>query len=173
MLIAVSAIMGAYVGQVTMNEHARNLSLAINDATRVVERIRQQNGPCAGAAPTSAFPVWTAANPACTGAAPTTSWDDWLQRCGGGKSIVPDPVNNELVTITCQNAGGTALCGANEDPLRITVAVCWRHRARIIGECRAAGGVGPGLQEWEPFVMPNDNATIQSPAMLTTLVTCR
>lgn len=30
--IVVSAILGAYMGQVTLNEHARNLSFAINDA---------------------------------------------------------------------------------------------------------------------------------------------
>ena len=163
--VAISAILGAYIGQVTLNEHARNLSLAINDASRVVEQIRQRNSPCAGATPSSNFPAWTAANPTCTGAAPTTSWDDWLQRCDGGKSVPPTPLSNERILLTCQNVAGTAACGASEDPLRLTVAVCWRHRGRTIGECTPAGALVQSDLDGD--------GVFESPAMLTTLVTCR
>ena len=34
--IAISALLGSFIGQVTLNEHSRNLTWAINDATRVM-----------------------------------------------------------------------------------------------------------------------------------------
>jgi hypothetical protein len=61
------------------------------------------------------------------------------------------------------------------DPMRVTVAVCWRHRNRTIGECNfnsvtnvlsagdPSGGSGPHKV----------NGVVESPAMLTTLITCR
>ncbi len=177
--IAIAAILGAYVGQVTLNEHARNLSLAINDANRVVEQIRQQNANCP--LPSVAFPPVSAA---CTNpGTPTVSWDDWLQRCGGGKGVQPNLVGSERIVITCQDRdGGAALadhCGTGQggefgsggapastfDPIRLTVAVCWRHRNRTIGEC----GTGAVLTPTDV----NGNGVLDSPAMLTTLVTCR
>ena len=69
-----------------------------------------------------------------------------------------DPAVNELVVV---KPSGT-------NPLTITVAVCWRHRNRIVGECTWNGaaldaipGAGGNLQVTE------------SPAMLTTFMTCR
>ena len=172
MLVAIGAILGALLGQQVLNEHARNLSLAIQDANRVIERIRQNNQGC-----NSPTTDWKAGAPApvCTGAPVTpTSWDDWLQRCGGGKSLLP--TTPELVWATCQDSAGNppfpdcATTGVT-NPIRVTVAVCWRHRGRTIGECdpnNAAlvpldGGNGPN----------NSPGIIESPAMLTTLVTCR
>ncbi len=149
LVVAIVAILGAYIGQLTLNEHARNLALAINDANRIMEQIRQRNAPCAGTTPVADFPAWTAANPTCSGAAPTTSWDDWLLRCGGGKSISP---TNERILF---RQTGT-------DPLTVTVAVCWLHRNRVIGECNNA------------LVWTDDGDGVpESPAALTTLVTCR
>lgn len=149
LVVAIVAIMGAYIGQLTLNEHARNLSLAINDANRVMEQIRQRNTPCAGTTPVADFPAWTAANPTCSGAAPTTSWDDWLLRCGGGKGISP---TDEQILFGQTGA----------DPITVTVAVCWRHRNRVIGECNNA------------LVWADDGDGVpESPASLTTLVTCR
>jgi len=172
--VAIAAILGAYIGQLTLNEHARNLSLAIQDANRVIEQLRQQNSPCAGgtSAPTATFPPWTATNPICSGVAPTVSWDDWLQRCGGGKSIQPTPNVNELVILTPQNRDGTALWvpPPGENPIRVTAAVCWRHRNRTLGEC---DWNGTNLIANEALPMPSDSTAIDSPAMLTTLVTCR
>ena len=46
LMIAITALLGAYLGQVTLNEHARNLSLAVHDANRVIEQIRQDNLSC-------------------------------------------------------------------------------------------------------------------------------
>jgi len=34
--VAIAAILGAYIGQLTLNEHARNLSAAIQDANWVI-----------------------------------------------------------------------------------------------------------------------------------------
>ena len=161
--VAIAAILGAYIGQLTLNEHARNLSLAIQDANRVIERIRQQNTPCAGgtSAPTALPPtgVWG------------TSWDLWLNDAGGGggKSLLPTPNVNELVVLTAQNRDGTPLA-ANANPIRVTAAICWRHRNRTIGEC---DWNGTNLVENELLNMPTDTTDIDSPAMLTTLVTCR
>lgn len=141
LVIAISAIMGAYISQVTLNEHARNLSLAMNDATRVMEQIRQQNSPCAGALPT--------ANTA-------GGWDAWLQ--AAGKSVSPTAPQLERVTVTT---------GAVANPLEVTVAVCWRHRNRTIGECQWTGAVFTDTE------VGDGDGTVESPAMLTTLVTCR
>ena len=153
LVIGVVAMLGAVVSQVTLNEHARNLSWALNDATRVMERIRQQNSGAGCATPSAAAPTGFA------------SWNVWLADTsaggGGGKSIRPDPTTNELIVPT---TSGT-------DPLTITVAVCWRHRNRVLGECSQPGGV---LTADEGLDVANDTeAVIDSPAMLSTMMTCR
>src|SRR3989338_10195597 len=115
--VAIAAILGAYIGQLTLNEHARNLSVAIQDANRIIEQIRQQNSGCTtpSASPPGGF----------------ATWDVWLNDTsptgGGGKSIQPTPNVNELVVLTAQNRDGTPLA-ANANPIRVTAAVCWRHR---------------------------------------------
>jgi type II secretory pathway pseudopilin PulG len=161
--VAMAAILGAYLGQVTLNEHARNLSVAVQDANRVMERLRQQNSPCVGTS-----------NPSAAAPAGFASWDAWLNDTGatggGGKSILPTPAANELITVTTQNAAGTGPPGANENPIRVTVAVCWRHRNRTLGECTWNN---VNLVADEAVPMPADTNVIDSPAMLTTLVTCR
>lgn len=169
--IAIAAILGAYVGQVTLNEHARNLSLAIQDANRVVEQIRLQTSGCSSD---------LTANPPLPNIIPPgfATWDAWL---GATKSILPDPVANERIVVTCQDADGNPNCVAAQggdvvggapvggpfDPMRVTVAVCWRHRGRVIGECDAVLAAADGTT---PFAANN---VIESPAMITTLVTCR
>ncbi len=159
---AIAALLGAFVGQVTLNEHSRNLAWATNDASRVMEQLRRQNSNCAPAAPSSAAPAGFA------------SWDAWLASAaaggGGGKSLQPDPANNELVVITCRNAANTANCLAGNDPIRMTVAVCWRHRERIIGECEPDGA---GLKKDPDRDPGGDNNVTESPAMLSTFITCR
>ena len=161
--VAIAAILGAYVGQLTLNEHARNLSLAIQDANRVIEQIRQQNSPCAGSAPSAVPPGGFA------------TWNAWLADTttgGGGKSLLPAPDVNELLVLTAQNRAGTAawVASSGENPIRVTAAVCWRHRNRTIGECTWSG---TSLTANEGLPMPTDTTAIDSPAMLTTLVTCR
>jgi len=167
--LAITALLGAFLGQITLNEHARNLTWAINDANRVMEQLRLRNtNPClADPRPTASVPTATGVG-TCT--APIASWDDWLQRCGGGKSVQPTPTVNELVTVTCQNRTGTAPCAATDDPIRVTVAVCWRHRSRTLGECAWNNGVLTVSDGSNGF--PN-NGVIESPAMLSTLMTCR
>ena len=173
--VVASAILGAYVGQVTLNEHARNLTWATQDANRVVEQIRLEN-----------------TGPGCTSPdvvpAGVTSWNAWMNTGGGGapKSLKPDPDLNELIVVTCQNnpsAGAPLYCGdadqvgtgewaqaagfnSDYDPLRVTVSVCWRHRNRTIGEC-AWDGTTLSASDTD------GDGVIEAPAMLTTLVTCR
>jgi hypothetical protein len=150
MLIAIAAMLGAFWTQMTLNEHARNRAWAANDASRVMERVRQQNTGAACAAPSVLAPTGFA------------SWDAWLASTaatgGGGKSIQPNPAVNELVVVTPQGV----------DPATVTVAVCWRNRERTWGECTwngAALAANPGA---------GGNAAItESPVMLSTLLTCR
>ena len=170
--VAAAAILGAYVGQMTLNEHARNLSLAIHDANRVMEQIRQQNASCVGNP--SVIPPGGAG----------TSWNTWMNagNPGAPKSLQPSGDTNERLVVTCQDRDGAVYCdgtqvgnewhakgGAPQNPLRVTVAVCWRHRNRTIGECGWTGGALTA----SPATDANGNGVIESPAMLTTLVTCR
>ncbi len=167
--IAIVALLGAFFGQITLNEHARNMTWAINDANRVMERLRQVNSGCTTpSTATDATDVTKVPAAECGGVA-CTSWDNWLENqrptAGvSGKSIQPDPVNNELILV--RTKPGTT------DPLEITVAVCWRHRGRILGECIANG---TALQASDTGVngFTAGDGIIGSPAMLTTLMTCR
>ena len=170
--VAMAAIVGGYLGQQTLNEHARNLTLAVQDAERVIEQLRDNNSRCTP--PTAQMPG---------------GWDAWLNGQPLGKSIPNVNKNaNERIVVTCQDQDGGSLstdyCGRNApnpqvaagewvsqaastvfNPIRVTVAVCWRHRGRTIGECTWDGA----------SLTPSDtgNGVIESPAMLTTLVTCR
>ena len=200
------ALMGAAIGQSFLNTNARYLTAAMNDATRVMEQIRLQNtngqGTCVQ--PT---PIPSAKPPGSY-----NSWNEWLTdpAGGGGKSITqPDAL--ELIAVTCQDQdGGTNrddYCAPNQlgtlewrvgrgdtpfDPLRITVAVGWRHGRRIMGSASSgqefqevanaggsivtsgkvtantSGALTAGLN-----TDANGNGVIESQAMLTTLVTCR
>lgn len=197
LVVAATAILGAYVGQVTLNEHARNLSLAIQDASRVIEQIRVRNTtPCQGQGGTepTVFPPPVLPPPPPNYA----TWNAWLAAPaaaggGGGLSLGTQP---ERLVVTCQDNASGALCGSggavpqvspnelsggfapnhpggdtSHDPIRVTVAVCWRHRNRTIGQCRWSGGT---LVPDSSVPFPNDTTNvIESPAMLTTIVTCR
>ena len=190
LVIAFVALLGAFLSQSILNAHARSLTTAINDATRVMEEMRAQNtGLQCGTAPRATVPVPTGQG-TCTGN--LTSWNDWLQLCGGGKSL-PNPTREELIVVTCQDENGgwspgdycgslsPAQVSAGEwtfqaqatsfDPIRITVAVCWRQRGRVIGECTWNGTT---LTTLDGSNGPNNQqGVIESPAMLTTLMTCR
>lgn len=170
LLVAVGAILGAYIGQMTLNEHARNLSLAIQDANRVIERIRVTNTTPSCGTPTAVPPS-------------LGTWDAWLQdpAGGGGKSIPIDPSRNaeERIVVTCQDSAGAQYCNAGQGGdwqpssasnftiIRVTVGVCWRHRNRTIGECSWNGS------SFSPGPDTNTNSVIDGPAVLTTLITCR
>src|SRR3989338_7623689 len=176
LVVAIAAILGAYLGQLTLNEHARNISLAVHDANRVIEQMRQENTPCT---------VFNSPPRPEIVPAGATSWNGWMDAAGVTKSLQPNPAVNELIVVTCQDAdGGTAITdycgyppatpaqarvGAGEwrtqaavtpfDPLRVTVSVCWRHRERVIGECA-----------WDGAALSANDAdgdgVIESPAML-------
>ena len=147
LLIAIVGVLMAFLSQSVLNEHSRNFSWAVNDASRVMEQLQQQNGAGTCLAVNTAPPVGFA------------SWDAWLGNAagGGGKSVPPDPATNELVVVTAP---------AGADPVEVTVAICWRHRGRVIGECQWDGAQ----------LVPADldgNGIITSPVRLSTLVTCR
>jgi hypothetical protein len=146
--VAIVGLLDAFLRQNILTTHARYVSWAMNDAARVMEELRQQNLGAACAAPSAAAPAGFA------------SWNEWLGDTGatggGGKSIPPDPLLNELVVVTSS--------GAN--PLTVTVAVCWRAHERTLGECTWDGAQ----------LTANDadgNGIITSPATLATLLTCR
>lgn len=150
LVIAIAALLQTFAWQLTVTEHARNLALATNDAGRVMEQLRTQNSGGVCQAPSAAPPTGF------------LSWDAWLGDTGGagggGKGIQPTPAVNELVVVTAQGA----------EPLTVTVAVCWRQRGRTLGECAwngAALTANPGAG--------GNPAVTESPAMLSTLVTCR
>lgn len=162
--IATTAFLGAFLGQTLLAEHARNLTWAINDANRVMEQLRLQN-----TSPNCTVLPSTAILTTCGGQAVTT-WDQWLQLCALGKSIQPNPSTEELIAVSCQNEAGTAACTAADDPIRVTVAVCWRHRSRTLGECAWDGAALSSADGSNGFAA---NGVIESPAMLATLMTCR
>ncbi|MBI1991630.1 MAG: hypothetical protein HYY90_03575 [Candidatus Omnitrophica bacterium] len=142
--IAIVSLLGADVWQMTLTEHARNVSWATNDAIRVMEQLRLQNSGAGCATPSAAPPVGFA------------TWDAWLGDTtvsgGGGKSIQPNPLTNELVLPSTTGA----------DPLQLTVSVCWRHRNRTLGGCG-----------WNGTQLIDPGGTVQSPVMLSTWVRCR
>lgn len=152
LVLGIVTMLGVLASQFALNEQARNASWALNDATRIMEYIRRQNSGSACQTPSAAVPGGFA------------DWDAWLADTsssgGGGKSVQPDPAANELIVV---NTSGT-------DPLTITLSVCWRQRARTIGECAWENGA---LSADESLAMADDTAEIDSPVMLSTLVTCR
>jgi len=189
LVIALSAILGAYISQSTLNEHARNLSLAVQDANRIIEQVRQLNVGC-GQTPSVVPPIQVSGPPIVR----YQNWDAWLNETtlgtgGGPKSLQPVGATAEVIAVTCQSENAlptlpsycpvtqmgsewhTAGAAGTADPLRVTVAVCWRQKGRTIGECTWNGTV---LTPVDGSNGPNDFASvIESPAMLTTLVTCR
>ena len=149
--IDIAVLLSSFMGQMTLNEHARYLSLATNDAVRVMEQLRQQNSPgvvCTvpNVAPPAGF----------------LAWDAWLGNTtangGGGKSL-PASATDELVVVSTPVVA---------DPIRVTVAICWRHKGRIIGECTWNGAALTA----NPAAGNDPNVT-ESPAMLVTAITCR
>ena len=202
--VVVVALMGAFLGQSYLNAHARNLTAAMNDATRVMEEIRRQNtgASCAGGIPSARPPQTPAAY---------TSWNLWLNAPAQGKSIQqPNQNQFELIAVTCQEVddqdgdgtrneycgrgGATPQVGSTEwrtaigpttfNPIRVTIGVGWHQRSRSAGgefTYRPASTVTVGKIEIPvpaTFTVAGDinppaNGVIDSPAMLTTLVTCR
>ena len=151
LVVAIVSLLGVSVGQAGLNEHARDLSWAISDASRVIEEMRRINSGATCAIPS--------ANPQGGG-----TWDAWLAGPGGGKSLEAGglPAQSRQV-VAVSSTGGP-------DPLQMTVAICWRHRNRIFGECTWNGTTLIPTQGANNF--PND-AIFQSQAMIATEMTCR
>ena len=155
------ALMGGYLGQSYLNENARNLMAAMNDATRVMEEIRNQNtaANCASHVPAdrpSVRPPPLTGGLLCPppGGAQCESWNDWLdaQLAGQGKSI-RRPTSNvyEIVVVTCQEVG-------DQDGDGLANEYCgWRL---VVGVMR--GQVG--RQEWYPWYQAGAATSAGSPA---------
>ena len=148
LLVGITAMFGAFASQTSLNEHTRNYAWATQDANRVMEQLRQQNTGAGCATPSVAWPAGFA------------SWDAWLADTGanggGGKSVQPNPAANELIILSSSGA----------DPITVTAAVCWRSRTHVVGECTWNGAA----------LSPNDangNGIIESPTMLSTVLSCR
>jgi type II secretory pathway pseudopilin PulG len=148
--LAIAGLLKAFLGETAINTHSRAISWAAVDANRVMEHLRQRNSGGTCSAPSVAAPAGFA------------SWDAWLASTaatgGGGKSIQPDPATNELVVISSSGA----------DPIAVTVAVCWRSGGRVLGDCTWSGAnlvANPGAGS-NPLIT-------ESPAMLSTLLSCR
>ena len=143
LMLVTLALFSAYLGQTTLNEHSRNQSWAVFDAMRVLEEIQRQNsqGVCTtiDVNPPAGF-----------------TWDTWLQGPGGGKSIPPNPAVEELIAFNPPQG---------MDPVQVNIAVCWRHRGRVIGECTWNGA------QLTPDA--NGDGITTSPVALTTMITCR
>ncbi len=208
--VVLTALMGALVGRSYLNAHARNLTAAMNDATRVMEAIRRQNSGAANCP--SGIPT---AKPA-----GFKSWNDWLDAPAQGKSVrQPNQNQFELIAVTCQDDTGgmdpTNYCGAQAvganpaqpaqvgtgewrdangrgsrlgvnttfNPIRVTVAVGWHQRGRSAGgeflytpPTTTTSKKGSTTTKPATFAVGPDadgDGAIESPAMLTTLVTCR
>ena len=178
--IAIAAILGAQLAQLALSEHARNIQLAIGDANRVLEEIRKQHTHCA--------------IPSAVPPGGQTSWNAWLLNAGAGGGINLALNLNELVVVTCRSENSGVFCpkdqigsgewhyaaspaagGTQEDAMRITVAICWSHKGRILGECKWSPGNVPPLIPDDTLTYPGSDTpnVIDSPAMATTLVTCR
>ena len=197
MVVVIVALMGAFFGQGFLGATARNLNLAMNDATRVVEQIRQQNstGGCPNGYPSAIPPL------------PSASWNAWLNAQGksirqGRNDAAASATDNsfELVAVTCQDQDGgnqpTDYCGPTQvgaqewkigpaanptfDPIRITVAVGWRQSQRGIGQDFRYTPAGQTVQgkvvvntpESFTWADTDGDGVIESRAMITTLVTC-
>ena len=144
LVVALAGLLSAFLSLSALNEYSRNVTWATNDATRVLEQMRQQNTGGSCFTPSAAAPSGSA------------TWDAWLTNVAGGKSIQPNPSTEELATVT---SSGT-------DPLTVSVMVCWRQRSRVVGECTWSGSA----------LSTSDldgDGTLESPVMLTTIMTCR
>lgn len=100
MAIVSAALVGAFLGQSTLNLTAKNLTAAMTDATRVMEEIRKQNSP--GSCTQNIPSVKPPSN--------NTSWDSWL---GSGRTMVlGNTTPFEIVAVTCQDAAAI-VCAPN------------------------------------------------------------
>lgn len=75
-IVAVISLLGAYVGALVMSEGSRNLNTALNDATRVIEEMR--NVPF--------------------GSVSTTDWTTWARNNGANS------LNSEAITTIYQGS---------------------------------------------------------------------
>ena len=101
LIVALVGLIAAYTGCFSLNESARNLTIAINDAQCVIEEIRDRN---------------------LISNITQEDWTNWAQTDppdGGGCNALGD----ELILVNYPS-------GINADPLEIVVMVTWTDRGR-------------------------------------------
>lgn len=101
LIIALVGLIAAYIGCFSLNENARNLTIAVNDAQCVMEEIRDIN------IPTNII------------AQDWTSWAATDPPSGGGCNRL----DNETIIVTYPSGTGAI-------PLEILVTVNWTERGR-------------------------------------------
>lgn len=146
LVVVIVLSLEVFLRQSLLSEHAQNLTWAMNDAHRVMEQLRQQNSGGACTLPVVTPPGGFA------------SWDLWLADAvtGGGGKSVQSALVSEL----------TVVSSAGVDPAQVTVAICWRSRDRVLGECAWNGAQ----------LVPSDlngDGVITAPAALSTILSCR
>lgn len=136
--IVSAALIGAFIGQQSLNLTARNLTAATADATRIMEEIRKQNTEAS----------CTAGIPSVKPPSNRTSWDEWLSSVG--KSMALDNTTTfELAAVTCQDAT-TILCAPKTKvlcPNGTTMVTCPE-----VGKAAAScGPQGPSAAPVAPY----------------------
>jgi len=76
----------------------------------------------------------------------------------------------EPASATARSQEYVVVSSSGANPRQITVAVCWRHRSRVYGECTWNGTVLTPTSGANQFAA---NGIFESQAMLTTDMTCR
>lgn len=101
LVLALVGLIAAYIGCFTLNESAKNLTVAINDAQCVMEEIRDRN--LVYLIIQQNWTTWAALNPP----------------QGGGCNTL----DNEVTTVTYPS-------GTNQDPIEILITVSWTEKGR-------------------------------------------
>lgn len=151
------ALIGGYLGESYLNENARNMMAAMNDATRVMEQIRVQNVGCT--TPSAVPPLIPPAPPNTT--TRYASWNDWLNVQTPAKTVdLPNANARERIVVMCQD-GGKALpvppplgdyCGweavlTNDPPKPAQIGSAeWRDQGGDISGAVSSGGSQRGRQ---------------------------
>ncbi len=140
------ALIGGFLGESYLNMNARNMMAAMNDATRVMERIRVQNIGTSCLIPSAIPPI----NPLTPGN-PYLSWNAWLDAQTPAKTIdSPNANASERIVVICQrDTGGTALTdycsstASGPNPAQIG-RYEWRDTAGDVSQAVVLNGVSTG-----------------------------
>lgn len=153
LIVALVGLIAAYIGCFTLNEGARNLTIAINGAQEKLEEIRNHNFD--------------------------TMVGDYSPGGSDGNTFTIDPTNwltaeNQTAVIYILNPQTDVILNTSPtanpglDLYKITITICWRQKGgRIFGEDGNLDGVFDAGEDI------NGNDRLDSPAQLVTLMAKR